>query len=211
MGLGVEKKLVLRNFPGKLHNPPPTAFVETPRGQAVFFSVCHVECCWVQYITWYGVYPWKLHWIYQSPLAERELHMSVPTTAASVLSNWSSLTVYRDLEIVYKRETRFLKETCHKWRWISNTIRQLIVCPPLLSYRIAPQKVFSFRTLGSHLLWNLIEGLFINFLSSKFLLQRKCWHMKSGGLEEWGAWKVGGLVYEHCSNWKIHITLKWEN
>lgn len=42
-----------------------------------------------------------------------------------------------------------------------------------------PLKVFSFRTQGSHLLWNLIEGLFINFHSPKFLLQRKRWHTKS--------------------------------
>lgn len=146
----------------------------------MFFSVCHVECCWVQYFTWYGVYPWKLHWIHQTPLAETELDMSVPTSGASVLLNWSSLTLYHNLEAVHKRETCFLKVN-HKLRWIFDMIRQLIVCPLLLSYLIAPHKVFSFRTLGSHLLWNLIEGLFINFLSSKFLLQRKCWHTKREG------------------------------
>lgn len=38
--------------------------------------------------------------------------------------------------------------------------------PPL--YRYEPLKVYSFRTARSHLLWNLIEGLFINFHPSSF-------------------------------------------
>lgn len=64
---------------------------------------------------------------------------------------------------------------------------------PVVRSWLTEPKVFSFRTQGSHLLWNLIEGLFINFLSSKFLLQRKRLHLEREG-EELG----GGSSWNAC-------------
>lgn len=71
--------------------------------------------------------------------------------------------------------------------------------------------MFSFRTLGSHLLWNLIEGLFLNFRSSKFLLQRKRCHIKREAVLRnaclWRSkckslfgWKIG--INETCAGWR---------
>lgn len=51
---------------------------------------------------------------------------------------------------------------------------------PLL-FRYEPLKVFSFRTARSHLLWNLIEGLFINFQASSFRENADiCWAARGG-------------------------------
>lgn len=72
----------------------------------------------------------------------------------------------------------FLQLSTQRWSFhMIRQLKQLVLHFSLAKLRLL--KVFSFRTQGSHLLWNLIEGLFINFLRSKFLLQRKRWHTKS--------------------------------
>lgn len=177
--------------------PPPSAFVERPRGRAAFLSVCHADCCWVQYITWYGVYPWKLHWIPQTPLAGAQLDASVFTTGAIVCTqNRSHLTLCQNSErALRKGNLKEKKETYHTVMCGFYMISEHALPSSLTKQH--PLKVFSFRTQGSHLLWNLIEGLFINFHSSKFLLQRKRWHTKS---EDMGQLKC--LFKNEPATWK---------
>lgn len=74
-----------RFHPPFLLPPPPAAFCwnTTGTGCALPSTSCRVlmeTLC----ITWYGVYPWKLHWIPQTPPAGAELDMSVLTAAAII-------------------------------------------------------------------------------------------------------------------------------
>lgn len=97
-GSSCNSKLVLASLRGKvlkrswsfttslasLTIPLLLHLVETASRRAVYFSERHAGCCWIHYITWYGVYPWKLYWIPQTPLAGTEPDMSVHSAAVSL-------------------------------------------------------------------------------------------------------------------------------
>lgn len=161
---------------------------QPPRGPAALLSHRHVETppfpllppstpVETLRITWYGVYPWKLDWIAQTLPAGQEL--TCLSSLQLLLLNWSlHKTLSHSGEASEGETLRHFLCTIFSEDMLRTVTRQ--AARPLLHTR-HPLKVFSFRTQGSHLLWNLIEGLFINFLRSKFLLQRKRWHTKKCG------------------------------
>lgn len=79
-----KKKLVLHIFQPPLTPPHPLHHWDGALFFFFFFNHPRVTLLGAHYITWYGVYPWKLHWIPQSPLAGTQLDMSVLATAAIV-------------------------------------------------------------------------------------------------------------------------------
>lgn len=166
--------------------PPPAAFCWNTTGTGGVLFSSHWVRLGTHYITWYGVYPWKLQWIPQTPMAGTELDMSVLTAAAIIKLLWSNtLSSFAEGMCLFLHN---LSQTQARFLYLFLQLKPRVLQSSLSKQR--PLKVFSFRTQGSHLLWNLIEGLFINFLSSKFLLQRKRWHTKSSVGMRGGSWNA---------------------
>lgn len=162
-----------------------------------------VETLW---ITWYRVYPWKLDWMPQTPLAGQNL--TCLSSLQLLLLNWSlHKTLSHCKEASEGGTPRHFLYTIFLFFFFEDMLTAVTrqAARPLLHAR-RPLKVFSFRTQGSHLLWNLIEGLFINFLSSKFLLQRKRWHTKKSGTA--GCSVLRFLPPDASGRWKVYTI--WE-
>lgn len=178
--------------------PPPPAFVERPRGRAcVLLSVS----CWLLLGTVY-----HLIWCLSLKASLNTSNSSGRSTTWRVCLHYRRYCVYTKPvslntlsefgESVEKGKLkRKKKEAYHTVVCGFYTISEHALPSSLTKQH--PLKVFSFRTQGSHLLWNLIEGLFINFHSPKFLLLRKRWHTKS---EDMGEWKC--LFKNEPATWK---------
>lgn len=168
-------------FPLLLH------FVETPQGQAAFFSV-HAECDWVHTISpdmafileSFNEYL-KLPWQGQNLTCLSSLQLLL-------LNSYGLTHCHRSEKVGTCLFLHNLSQTQARFLYLFLQLKPCVLQSSLSKQR--PLKVFSFRTQGSHLLWNLIDGLFINFLSSKFLLQRKRWHTKSSVGMGGGGWNA---------------------